>query len=329
MNVLVIGGSGYIGQNLLQRMADTVGISAISASRGRKPVPAGVATVQLDTCDEAALTLALAGMDCIVNCVAGDAQSIADGATALVRAARTAGCERIIHLSTMSVYGRQEGLLDENAPFDPGMGWYAQAKCAAELDIREYVAQGGNAVVLRPGCVYGYDSQLWVGRIARLLNARRLGDLGVQGDGWTNLVHVDDVCTAVLASLQLSLAQLNGEAEKLMEFNLAAPDSPRWNEYFLDLALSIGATPLERISLNRIRADACIASPFLKVTEKLADRFGIDHRGLPDPIPPALLRFFSQQIKLESSKAERLLALEWTPYRIGLANSLDTFRAAA
>ena len=38
----------------------------------------------------------------------------------------------------MSVYGRQEGTLDEGAPLDPSLGWYAQAKCEAERDIERY-----------------------------------------------------------------------------------------------------------------------------------------------------------------------------------------------
>lgn len=329
MKVLILGGSGYIGQHLLVRLAATPGISAVSASRGRSTVPAGISTVQLDTRDEAALTQAMQGMDCVVNCVAGDADSIASGATALVRAARAAGCDRIIHLSTMSVYGRQEGTLDESAPFDPGLGWYAEAKCIAEMKIQDFVAQGGNAVVLRPGCVYSPDSHLWVGRIGRLLRSGRLGDLGVHGDGWSNLVHVEDVCTAIIAGLNLTLRQQSGEAERLAIFNLAAPDSPRWNEYFRDLAMVIGATPLKRIPQKRIKADACIAGPVLKITERLADRLGLDRSNLPDPIPPALLRFFGQQVKLDSRQAESLLGLEWTPYRAAIAHADEAFRVAA
>lgn len=328
MKVLVLGGSGYIGGQLLQRMSGTLGISAVSASRGRKPAPPGVAGLQLDTRDEAMLTLALTGMDCVINCVAGDADSIASGAATLVRAAQAAGCERIVHLSSMAVYGRQEGLLDESAPPDPGLGWYAQAKCLAENAILQHVQNGGSAVILRPGCVYGGDSELWVGRIARLLHAGRLGDLGAHGDGWSNLVHADDVCSAVLAALPHLRDQKAG-AHAVEAFNLAAPDSPRWNEYFRDLALAIGATPLKRIPLRRIKADACIAGPALKLTEKIADRLGVDRSGLPDPIPPALLRFFGQHIRLDSRKAERLLDLEWTSYRAGLADAARALRHAA
>ena len=329
MKVLVLGGSGYIGSHLLRRLGGMVGVTCVAAARGRWAAVPGIATMQLDTRDEAALTRALAGMDCLINCVAGDASSIANGAATLVRAARAAGCERIVHLSSMAVYGRQEGTLDEGAPFDASLGWYAQAKCAAEREIEHYADGGGNAVTLRPGCVYGQDSPLWVGRIGRLLRAGRLGDLGAGGDGWSNLVHVDDVCTAIVAALHMTQSQHSGHAPKLEAFNLAAPDSPRWNDYFRDLALAIGATPFKRIPPRQIKTDAFIAGPVIKITAGLADRLGVDRHGLPDPIPPALLRFFAQQVKLDSRKAEQGLGLRWTSYQDGILDSVRGFLKAA
>lgn len=329
MKMLVLGGSGHIGRRLLAHMAVTPGFTTLSASRGHKPMTEGVATIRLDTRDETALAAAFVDMDCIVNCVAGDASSIADGAAKLVNAARTAGYPAIIHLSTMSVYGRQEGTLDEDARLDPELGWYAQAKCAAEQEIERYVDLGGNAVILRPGCVYGPGSQLWVGRIARLLHAGRLGDLGVHGDGWSNLVHVDDVCHAVLAAIPLML-HVHGthDTGKPAVFNLAAPDSPRWNEYFRDMALAIGAVPLRRLGIGRVRADAYVASPAVKIAEKIADRIGLDRSRLPDPLPPGLLHLFGQHIRLDSHRAEAQLDMAWTPYAEGLNDSVQAFHAA-
>ena len=98
----------------------------------------------------------------------------------------------------------------------------ARAKCEAEAHMLTYARAGGTVVMLRPGCVWGPGSDLWVGRIGRLLRSRRLGDLGAAGDGWTNLVHVDDVCKAAVAAL--GLVQPRGE---IRTYNLAAPDSPR------------------------------------------------------------------------------------------------------
>ncbi len=74
----------------------------------------------------------------------------------------------------MAVYGHAQGVVREDAALDPSLGWYARAKVDAENAMTELVGQGGQAVVLRPGCVAGPASQLWVGRIGRWLQAGRL-----------------------------------------------------------------------------------------------------------------------------------------------------------
>ena len=218
----------------------------------------------------------LSKYECVVNCVAGDFDSIAGGAACLAKVAVNSGC-RIIHLSTMSVYGGLEGVVNEGAPLDPGLGWYASAKCAAEDHMRDYAGNGGEVVILRPGCVYGAGSELWVGRIARWLHAARIGDLRAAGDGWANLVHIDDVCTAVLAAIHLPMHQ--GAAPM---FNLARPDNPRWNEYLIDLAIGVRAIPVRRISAWRLKVDSHLAGPPLKIAEKLLDKMGVRHHyGYP------------------------------------------------
>lgn len=300
MKVLVLGGSGYIGSRVCQRLARE-GIEAVAASRR-----AGV-----DTLDAASMTRALQGVDAVVNCVAGSASAIAQGARVLLDAAQASGRPRIVHLSSMAVYGALEGEVTEASPRDPSIGWYARAKCEAEDILADYE---GGVVMLRPGCVWGPQSDLWVGRIARFLRAHRLGDLGAAGDGWSNLVAVEDVCAAVLASLHI---QATPGLPRV--FNLAAPDSPRWNDYFVDLALGISATPVRRISARQLKIDAMLFGPPLKVLEKFT-------RALPDPLPPNLLGVFERQLHLRSELAERELGIVWTPYEDVLQRCAQTQR---
>jgi nucleoside-diphosphate-sugar epimerase len=307
MRVLVLGGSGYVGSRLCLMLSDSgwaIPLSGSSRSRA-----AGVENVRVDTTDAAALALALNGVDAVVNCVAGSAAAIAQGAQTLVQACLTAGCKRIVHLSSMAVYGRLEGAVREEAPSDPSLGWYARAKCEAEAHMAAFARAGGTVVMLRPGCVWGPGSDLWVGRIAGFLRAGRLGDLGAAGDGWSNLVHVDDVCTCVLAALRLPQPQ--GE---IRTYNLAAPDSPRWNEYFVDLALAIGATPVRRIAPLQLRLDALLAGPPLKLAQLGLARLGLPSHALPDALPPGLLGLWERHVWLDARSAERDLGLRWTPY---------------
>lgn len=320
MKVLVLGASGHVGRRLMDQLQATAWAVPVGAARRPEHTPAGAcASLQLDTLDLAALTRALDGMDAVVNCVAGDARSISAGSRTLAQAALAAGCPRIVHLSTMSVYGPAEGTVTEDAPLEPSLGWYGRAKCDAEAHMLDFASRGGAAVVLRPGCVFGPGSQLWVGRIGRWLQAGRLGDLGVAGDGWSNLIHVNDVCEALMASLRLPLA--SGERQV---FNLAAPDSPRWNDYFVDLALQIQATPVRRIALRQLQLDARFVSPPLQIAKRLLMALRRPS-SLPDPMPPGLLRLWAQHIQLDAGLATKKLGLAWTPYAEAVTSSAGWF----
>jgi nucleoside-diphosphate-sugar epimerase len=321
MKVLVLGASGHIGARLLEMLQATPWAKATGASRHMKNT---ASWLELDSRDPAQLAQALKGFDAVVNCVAGDAASIAGGARALVQAALQAECPRIVHLSTMSVYGPAEGNVREDAPLDPTLGWYGRAKCEAEEAMHDFVRHGGEAVMLRPGCVYGPGSQLWVGRIGRWLQAGRLGDLGIAGDGWANLVHVDDVCQALMQALRLPTAP-----GKIPVFNLAAPDSPRWNDYFVDLALAIKATPVRRLGRRRLKLDAWLLGPPLKIAERALKRLGNHDIKLPDALPPGLLGLWSQHIHLDTHAASGRLGVQWTPYAEGLRDSASWFCAPA
>jgi len=303
--ILVLGGTGFIGSRLCTQLQASGWASPVAASsRG------GPGRLKLDTRDAAALRDALSQVDAVVNCVAGNADAIERGAQVLAGAMADTGCRQLVHMSTMSVYGAAEGVVDEDAPLDPALGWYGQAKVRAEGVLSTLAPHAGASVtLLRPGCVAGPGSDAWVGRISRLLCAGRLGDLGAAGDGWSNLVHVDDVCQAILRALQAPAAPGTARA-----FNLTAPDSPRWNDYFADLALAIGATPLRRIHRRQLQLEARLIGPALQVGRKVLDKLGATNPSLPDPLSGGLLGLWRRHLRLDSSRATQELGLQWTPY---------------
>jgi nucleoside-diphosphate-sugar epimerase len=310
MKILVLGSTGYIGTHLIKILKQTTWAEPTGASRTRNSShPNDVDWIPLDTRDSTALARCLKGFDAVVNCVAGDRTSIAQGARDLSAAATLAGCKRIIHMSTMSVYGAAEGLVKEDFSLEQPAGWYGEAKRQAEMHMRDFAKKGGEVVVLRPGCVFGPGSELWVGRTGRWLKAGRLGDLGIAGDGWSNLVHIDDVCHAVVSALNLEIACGNPPV-----FNLAAPDSPRWNEYFVDLAIAIGGIPVRRIGSRKLQIDSLIAGPPLKIAELLLKNSGKRRGSLPEPIPFALVKLWGQQIQLDAQNATQKLGITWTSY---------------
>lgn len=322
MKVLVLGGAGFVGRAVVQRLLDTEGFNPVVASR-RPGQRAGLEAMVVNALDVTALTRACESVDAVINCVAGDVNTIIAGSRSLVNALRKSSSRPIVvHMSTMSVYGSQEGLVNEATTLVDDIGWYGSAKICAEQEFESLARSGGRVFILRPGCVYGPDSSSWTDRIGRLLKARRLGDLGPAGDGWSNLVHVADIAKACLCCLQGE--QLPGQARI---FNLSAPDSPRWNQYFHDFAMEIGATPFRYLTHGELLLRSKLMAPPLKVLERVCQKLRVDASWLPDSIPPSLLGLWGQQIKLSSSLLSTAYNFQWTPYQVGLNASCASFQS--
>jgi len=267
IRVLVLGAGGFIGRRIVAALAAGDWAQPVAAGRHSTSLPAGagVEVQALDATDPERLAPALEGVGAVVNCVAGSAPNIVSAAQVLfATAARRAAPPRIVHLSSLAVYGSARGEVDESTPLSGGArDPYGAAKLAAEQLARTYP----RAVILRPGIVYGPASPWWSDRIARLLVARRLGDLGAAAQGVCNLVHVDDVAEAVVRSVRA--ADVEGQI-----FNLALPQPPTWNEYFRRYAQALGATPLRRISGTQLALELTLRGPLLKLTEMLGRRGG-------------------------------------------------------
>ncbi len=323
MRVLVLGASGFIGSRLLQHLTRCEGWQALGASRQGPSMPDLPGSLpwqclRLDVLDARALSQALSQCDAVVNAVAGSERAIAGGgrvlAAALRRRADNTGCAPVlVHLSSMAVYQGLEGPVDESTPLRPARSWYARAKQASESALGPLAREGQRVTLLRPGCVWGPGSELWVARIAQWLHSDRLGDLGEHGDGWTHGLHVDDVCQAVLLALRHPPAA--GHARCL---NLAAPDSPRWNTWFIDLARATSAPAPRRLAPWQLRLDAWGASPALALASRLA-RVAAPGLACPLPMPPGLLALWRSHLRMQASQAERQLGLRWTPYPASLA----------
>ncbi|OZI30201.1 capsular biosynthesis protein [Bordetella genomosp. 10] len=316
--ILVLGGNGYVGRRVIAALAASDWAEPVAGVRRARASDARVRQVLLDATDAAAVTSALGEVDAVVNCVAGSADSMVGGARALSAALEKRGgaAPRVVHFSSMAVYGPARGDVTESQAMATGMGGYAGAKVETER-----LLAGREAVVtLRPGCIYGPGSPQWSLRIASLLRAHRIGDLGAAGDGCSNLVYVDDVVAAVLAALRAP-AQMTASGPV---YNLAMAHAPDWNRYFLEYARVLGAVPLRRIGARRLKIETHLLAPALKIAEIGLRRVGI---RVPPPIPPSLLRLWRQDIRLVSTRAENELGLAWTALAHGVAASVPGGRA--
>ena len=207
MRALVTGATGFVGSHLaeaLRERGDTVTALARSARRAEALGPLGVAVVEGDLHDAAALARAVEGQDVILH-VAGlvAARSEAeflranrDGTANLLAAAERAGSPRFVLVSSMAAAGpapRGRPLAGGEPPRP--VTAYGRSKLAAEQ-----VVTAGRLpwTIVRPPAVYGPRDR----EILKVFRLARLGVAPVFGDGRQELtaVHGADLAGALVAA---------------------------------------------------------------------------------------------------------------------------------
>src|SRR6476646_7799525 len=126
--VLVTGGSGFVGSHLASRLtAAGAQVRALVRKRGDHPglESPNITQMEGDFVDPATARQACEGMAFVVHSAASIGSDLADarrvsaqGTAALAAAAREAGCQRFIQISTISVYDWSQGpsVFDETGP---------------------------------------------------------------------------------------------------------------------------------------------------------------------------------------------------------------------
>jgi nucleoside-diphosphate-sugar epimerase len=235
--VLVTGGSGFIGGRLVERLVRHCGAEVQVLVRGFASA-AGLARFPLrfvhgDVTDPRALEAAAAGCDAVFHCAYGTSGSQRrrafvnrEGTRRLLEAAGKAGVRRVVHLSTLMVYGRTaDGDLDETAPRRRFGNAYSDSKLDAERAALD-AARAGRvaAVVLQPTAVYGPYGGVWTERVLAQLRSGRV-ILVDGGDGLCNHLYVDDLVSAMLAAAMADGAV--GEA-----FLVSGAEAVTWRELY-------------------------------------------------------------------------------------------------
>ena len=205
MKILVVGGAGYVGGGIVDTLSKkneiTVYDSLIYESAYRKDVH----FIYGDIRDYKKINSILNNFDAVVWLAAlvGDgACSINPTLTHEINSETVKNLVKnfngkIIFLSTCSVYGAQEGVLDENSEVNP-LSEYASSKLIAEKYLEE-----SDAIIFRLGTLFGISDQfsrIRLDLVVNILTTKALVDKKMSvfgGDQWRPLLHVKDVANAI------------------------------------------------------------------------------------------------------------------------------------
>ena len=205
MKILIVGGAGYVGGGIVDTLSKkneiTVYDSLIYESAFRKDVN----FIYGDIRDYKKINSILNNFDAVVWLAAlvGDgACSINPTLTHEINSETVKNLVKnfngkIIFLSTCSVYGAQEGVLDENSEVNP-LSEYASSKLIAEKYLEE-----SDAIIFRLGTLFGISDQfsrIRLDLVVNILTTKALVDKKMSvfgGDQWRPLLHVKDVANAI------------------------------------------------------------------------------------------------------------------------------------
>jgi predicted dehydrogenase/nucleoside-diphosphate-sugar epimerase len=296
--VLVTGGTGFIGGRLIEKLVLEQGaevrVLVRDFARASRIARFNIEMVHGDVIDTEAVRSAVRGCDVVFHCAYGNRGTEeeqravnVDGAEIVAREVLRAGIPRLVHVSTMAVYGQpSHGDVDETTAYMGPGDAYTQTKRQAERMIVEMSRREGlPAVVLQPTCVYGPYGLAFTIDPLRELRTRKVV-LVNGGEGLYNGVYIDDVVNALLLAAT--------EAAAVGEVFLISGDAPvSFREFYGAYERMLGRSSTISMMPDEVRA------------------YSTD--GRPEPFrihSEHMLGFYTAKAKFRIDKARKLLGYQ-------------------
>jgi nucleoside-diphosphate-sugar epimerase len=212
VKVLVTGAAGFLGNHLVEMLVERSDevralVQPGANTDGLRILP-GVEVVHGDLTDVPSLRRAVQGVQRIYHTAAKtgpwgpekayravNVQGLAD----LIHVGMEAGVSRIVHTSSITVYGHHlHGIVTEDHPYHAENNPYSRTKITGEKLIftlvKEYQAP---VVIVRPGWIYGPRDRASFARLVNLVASGK-GRLLGNGENIVPVVYVRDVAQGLI-----------------------------------------------------------------------------------------------------------------------------------
>lgn len=210
--VLVTGGTGFLGKQLafkLQALGYDVSVLGRNRFIGNQLSARGLQFLPVDLTNKEAIIAACKGQDYVFHCGAlsspwGKYQNFYNanvlGTRNIIRGCQTYGIQRLIHVSTPSVYFDFSHRLNisENDHLPSKLAnHYAETKLLAEAEVNQAHQQGLPVITIRPRGIFGPGDTTILPRLIKANNQTGI-PLIDEGKAYIDMTYVDNVVDALL-----------------------------------------------------------------------------------------------------------------------------------
>ncbi|MFP4597424.1 MAG: NAD-dependent epimerase/dehydratase family protein [Persicimonas sp.] len=298
--IAITGVGGFIGGRMLERAIERgIGVRGldISPEAAREAGQRGADVVVGGVNDAEAVAQLCQGADVVFHTAAMMKESGSmdefrrvnvEGTRTVAKTAAEAGVERMVHLSSVMVYGfNYPAEVTEDGPKRGEDNPYCTTKWESEEAAMAFHALDNLKVtVIRPGDVYGPGSKPWVVRPLEMMK-KGLFMLPDGGGGRLDPTYVDNLIDAVFLTLELDAT---GEA-----FNVTDGRSMRCVDFFSHHAQWVGEEHIRTLP-------AWLLGPAFK-----AIAVGFRAAGKEPPATPDALKFLNRPHSYSNQKARQVL----------------------
>ena len=326
---LVTGATGLLGSHIVEQLrkrGKPVRVLVRPGSDRSWLETQDVEFVEGDITDPASLQRACQGCEVVYHSAAkvGDwgpwedfKRITIDGTRNVCEAAIAAGVRRLLHISSVSVFGyyTKPQTIDETCPIGFKLykwAYYSRSKIEAENIAWDAHKSGKIEVtVIRPAWIYGERDRATIFRLAGMIKAGKAKILG-RGDNRLNVIYAGNIAEAAITAVDMPEA--NGEV-----YNCSNDGVITQQEYFDLLARSLGAPPVKRHVPYRLAYCASF------ILECLGHLFRTRK-------PPFVTRYavwlMGRRSYFSAEKARR--ALDWQPtttYEVGVPRTVKWYQS--
>jgi nucleoside-diphosphate-sugar epimerase len=302
--VLVTGATGFVGSALCRRLSD-LGITtkALARREGRdryiRDLP-HVDIVMGNITDAERMEVVMESVNIVFHVAAALSGDIhhqrrvnVEGTRHIMEAAHEQGVERVVHVSSIAVFGYEHptGKIDERQKPTPSAEAYSLSKAEAEdvvVTLGEKYALP--YTIVRPGGIYGAHSALWTTTMFKLATRKPFIFVG-DGRGLAPLIYIDDL-------IDLLIISATHPSAKNQAYNACYDPAYTWDEYLGAYARLKGEHRWRGLPIGIIKPILQFVSLFAPAYSQLK-------------IAPQAIGFLAKPIHVEAQKAKQ--DLNWRP----------------